>query len=202
MAAQGNAAKGLRMLAIDSVLVGALTILTGIVLVAAPQPAGSALCFIIGFILVFVGVAMLVGVAAYGGFLSGYSALMGIALVLLGAFCVVKPALVMGIINVLLGLFIVLDAGNSFVNGVRCVKAKVKGGGALVAASAVLALCGVMIMFGPYETATAILGWVLVIDGVADIVITLVLGKKIRQTKAVYGRMRQGQADVIEIEGQ
>lgn len=184
----------LRAIAIDSVIMAALAIIMGIILVVVPVSSGVAICVISGVLLLFAGAAAMAGFFIYGPILAGYSMVMGIVLAMCGLLCIVQAGVVMGLLTAILGIFIVVDAGTSLVDGIHCIRGKIQGGVPLTVLSAILMVLGAFVMFGPAETVVVFIGWVLIIDGIFDIVATLVLGKRIREA-----RRSLGADDVIDL---
>ena len=176
----------LRTIAIDNTIMAVLAIIMGIVLVAVPASSGAVICMISGVLLICAGIVAMAGVFIYGPFLSGYSMVMGIALVMCGLLCITQAPLVMGLLTIIFGIFIVVDAATSLVDGIYCTRSHVKGGMLLIVLSVILLVLGVLVVFGPVETVVVFLGWVLIIDGVFDIVAMIAFGKRIRKAKRAF----------------
>lgn len=187
MNSTGNKGGILRALAIDGTIMAALAIVMGIIFVAVPVSSGVAICIVSGVLLICAGAAAMAGVFIYGPILAGYSMAMGIVLAMCGLLCIVQPSLVMGLLTVIFGIFIVIDAGTSLADGIHCIRRKVQGGVPLTVFSAILLALGVLIMLGPIETVVVFLGWILIIDGVFDIVTMVVFGKRVREAKRAFG---------------
>ena len=142
--------------------------------------------FWLNLFLICAGIAAMAGVFIYGPILSGYSMVMGIALVMCGLLCIAQPPLVMGLLTIIFGIFIVVDAATSLVDGIYCTRCHIKGGILLTVLSIVLLVLGVLVVFGPAETVVVFLGWVLIIDGVFDIIAMVAFGKRIREAKRAF----------------
>lgn len=178
----------LRAFAVDSTIMAILAIIMGILLIATPVTSGVFICVLSGIFLIGMGVVAMFGFFAYGPILAGYSLVMGIAMAMCGLLCLVQPGLVMGLLTVIFGIFVVVDASTTLADGIHCIRNKVSGGVFITILSAVMLVLGIFVMFGPAETVVLLLGWVLVLDGIFDIVFMLVFGKRIREAREAFSK--------------
>lgn len=183
-----NFSNFLKEVTIDSLLVGIATIVVGLLFILLPASSGWILCVITGIALLTMGIFSLYGYFSYGRFLCGYSFIVAILFLIMGALCLTQPMLIMGILTIVLGLIVIVDSATTLAEGIAFVRARIKGGMPLAVFSAILMLLGIFIIMSPAETVMIFTGWVLVLNGVFDIVAMLTYGKKIKDfKKSMFG---------------
>lgn len=117
-------------------------------------------------------------------------------LILLGTFCLTNPKNIMKVLTVLFGLYIVIDGTTSIVDSVYCAKAKIKGWGLLLVLAILSIGLGTAVMFSTFDTIMIFAGCSLIIDGVCDIIETIVFSHKIKEAKK---KLLEG-SKIIDIE--
>lgn len=196
MSDQSPIGKTLRLIAADSIIVSILMIVIGIVFITMPIASGVTLCLIVGWILVAMGVVSIAGFIIYGRVLAGVSLVFGVILLLCGAFCLSNPGIVLSMITIIFGALVVLDAARSLSDGIMCQRAGVPGGIPLIVVSVLLMILGIAVIFGPFDTVVVFLGWLLLADGIIDLVMIAAFGRRIKKAKQILNDMDD---DVIDL---
>lgn len=175
--------KNLKKFKWDSIITSVLTIILGILAVVMPSNLGDVLCYIFGAMLLIIGLTLIIKYFAVDRLLSGYSLFFGMILVIVGIFCFASTISVQNILTILFGLFIVIDSINSLTDSVICARMQVKGWILMFILSLITAIFGIVVMFGSFDTIMIIAGCALIIEGIRNLVITLVFSRKIRVAK-------------------
>lgn len=180
----------------ENIIAAILAIVVGVLFIILPKDSADVLCLIVGILLICAGAFTLVAYIFSGFFLGAHLLIVGIMLILLGTFCLTNPENIMKVLTVLFGLYIVIDGATSIVDSVYCAKAKIKGWGLLLVLAILSIGLGTAVMFSTFDTIMIFAGCSLIIDGVCDIVETIVFSHKIKEAKK---KLLEG-SKIIDIE--
>ena len=180
----------------ENIIAAILAIVVGVLFIILPKDSADVLCLIVGILLICAGAFTLVANIFSGFFLGAHLLIVGIMLILLGTFCLTNPENIMKVLTVLFGLYIVIDGATSIVDSVYCAKAKIKGWGLLLVLAILSIRLGTAVMFSTFDTIMIFAGCSLIIDGVCDIVETIVFSHKIKEAKK---KLLEG-SKIIDIE--
>lgn len=180
----------------ENIIAAILAIVVGVLFIILPKDSADVLCLIAGILLICVGAFTLVAYIFSGFFLGAHLLIVGIMLILLGTFCLTNPENIMKVLTVLFGLYIVIDGATSIVDSVYCAKAKIKGWGLLLVLAILSIGLGTAVMFSTFDTIMIFAGCSLIIDGVCDIIETIVFSHKIKEAKK---KLLEG-SKIIDIE--
>lgn len=180
----------------ENIIAAILAIVVGVLFIILPKDSDDVLCLIAGILLIFAGSFTLVAYIFSGFFLGAHLLIVGIMLILLGTFCLANPENIMEVLTVLFGLYIVIDGTTSIVDSVYCAKAKIKGWGLLLVLAILSIGLGTVVMFSTFDTIMIFAGCSLIIDGVCDIIETIVFSHKIKEAKK---KLLEG-SKIIDIE--
>lgn len=180
----------------ENIIAAILAIVVGVLFIILPKDSADVLCLIAGILLIFAGSFTLVAYIFSGFFLGAHLLIVGIMLILLGTFCLANPENIMKVLTVLFGLYIVIDGTTSIVDSVYCAKAKIKGWGLLLVLAILSIGLGTAVMFSTFDTIMIFAGCSLIIDGVCDIIETIVFSHKIKEAKK---KLLEG-SKIIDIE--
>lgn len=180
----------------ENIIAAILAIVVGVLFIILPKDSADVLCLIAGILLIFAGSFTLVAYIFSGFFLGAHLLIVGIMLILLGTFCLTNPENIMEVLTVLFGLYIVIDGTTSIVDSVYCAKAKIKGWGLLLVLAILSIGLGTVVMFSTFDTIMIFAGCSLIIDGVCDIIETIVFSHKIKEAKK---KLLEG-SKIIDIE--
>ena len=180
----------------ENIIAAILAIVVGVLFIILPKDSADVLCLIAGILLIFAGSFTLVAYIFSGFFLGAHLLIVGIMLILLGTFCLANPENIMEVLTVLFGLYIVIDGTTSIVDSVYCAKAKIKGWGSLLVLAILSIGLGTAVMFSTFDTIMIFAGCSLIIDGVCDIIETIVFSHKIKEAKK---KLLEG-SKIIDIE--
>ncbi len=180
----------------ESIIAAILAIVVGVLFIILPKDSADVLCLIAGILLICAGAFTLVAYIFSGFFLGAHLLIVGIMLILLGTFCLTNPENIMKVLTVLFGLYIVIDGATSIVDSVYCAKAKIKGWGLLLVLAILSIGLGTAVMFSTFDTIMIFAGCSLIIDGVCDIIETIVFSHKIKEAKK---KLLEG-SKIIDIE--
>lgn len=180
----------------ENIIAAILAIVVGVLFIILPKDSADVLCLIAGILLIFAGSFTLVAYIFSGFFLGAHLLIVGIMLILLGTFCLANPENIMEVLTVLFGLYIVIDGTTSIVDSVYCAKAKINGWGLLLVLAILSIGLGTAVMFSTFDTIMIFAGCSLIIDGVCDIIETIVFSHKIKEAKK---KLLEG-SKIIDIE--
>lgn len=180
----------------ENIIAAILAIVVGVLFIILPKDSADVLCLIAGILLIFAGSFTLVAYIFSGFFLGAHLLIVGIMLILLGTFCLANPENIMEVLTVLFGLYIVIDGTTSIVDSVYCAKAKIKGWGLLLVLAILSIGLGTAVMFSTFDTIMIFAGCSLIIDGVCDIIETIVFSHNIKEAKK---KLLEG-SKIIDIE--
>ena len=180
----------------ENIIAAILAIVVGVLFIILPKDSADVLCLIAGILLIFAGAFTLVAYIFSGFFLGAHLLIVGIMLILFGTFCLTNPENIMKVLTVLFGLYIVIDGATSIVDSVYCAKAKIKGWGLLLVLAILSIGLGTAVMFSTFDTIMIFAGCSLIIDGVCDIIETIVFSHKIKEAKK---KLLEG-SKIIDIE--
>ena len=167
----------------SGILIAVLAIAIGVLFLVLPKESADVLCTVSGIALLCAGVVAVVTFILYGFAFSAHSLIIGIALLLSGAFCLINPSMVKELLTVIFGLFIVIDGSTSLVDSIDCARAHIKGWGFMLLLSILTVALGILVMFDTFDTVMMFAGISLIIDGICDIIFTCVFSRRIREAK-------------------
>ena len=181
----------------ETLITALFAIAIGIVFIVMPQSSADVTCIVLGSILVALG-AFLLALYLLSFVSLSHLLLLGILLVTTGILFLTQPGIMKNLFSIVLGLFLIVDGIIKFENGISCTSAKVKGSWLLY----VMAICsvalGFVVVFGSFDYVMLLCGISLVIDGVFDIVTTIVFSSYVRKTeKQIKNFLKH---DVIDVE--
>ena len=177
----------------DRIITGVLAIIIGILFIALPSESANVLCIISGIMLLLIGVVAAVSSFSDGAMLGRYSLMLGIALALAGALCILRPTMITNVLSAIFGIIIAVDGALTFIDAIDCARAKMKEWRILMLISVVSIALGAVIMFVDSSIIMILAGVFLIIEGIIDIVIISLFGKKIRRAKKIV-------AEVVSVE--
>lgn len=167
----------------EQIVLAIVSIVVGILFIALPESSADALCTICGVMLICAGISIIIAYIAYGIFFAAHLLILGIALILLGVFAISNPNAIKGILTIVFGIYIIVDGSSSLVDSILCAKAKIKGWFLLLLISIMTIVLGSVVMFGSFEYIMTFAGVCIIIDGVCDLIETLVFSHRIREAK-------------------
>lgn len=181
----------------ESLLTALFTIIVGIVFLCEPENSGNVLCIVAGVSFLVLGAALFVRYFA-SGFLFGTTFLASsVILIATGIFSLARPDVFMTVITFIFGIFLILDGILKIQDGVDCLRANVRAWWLLFIVAALSITLGFIIMFDSFDSIMVIAGISLIIDGVFDIITTLMFSSHVRK---IEKRVRNVVHDVIENE--
>lgn len=162
----------------NSIIKTILTILAGVVLIVVPETSANLLYRLIGIVLMVIGLVSILRRFLFGLSHKSTSAT-GVVLLLLGLFGVVKPAAMTAIQNIVIGIFLAVDGMLSLENAVLCARSQLRGWVYMLIFSVLAVALGVFIMLSPVPFTILLAGIALTADGVLDLILIILFGKKI-----------------------
>ena len=116
--------------------------------------------------------------------------------------CVSCPEIIKGFITMIFGIFLVADGVTKFQLGIDGMKMGIKGAWSLSIVSVLSIVLGFIVTFGTFEDVMLFSGISLIIDGISDIITTLVFSAKYqratRNVKRVLKNVKSDAEEVIE----
>ena len=173
----------------DRIITAVLAIIIGGLFIALPKTAETILCTISGIMLILVGVVSFIASFAFSTGMDRYSLMLGIALMLAGVFCIVRPNDVMTILAAIFGIFIVIDGTITLIDAIDCARAKIKGWFLIFLIAIASIAVGAVVMFVGADTMMWIAGIGLILEGIIDIIVIAVFSARIKQAKVVISEV-------------
>lgn len=167
----------------DSLIISILTIAVGVLCVALPQGSANVLCIIFGCALIIMGCILLIRYFVYQRFMGGHLLIFAIVMIISAIFCFVYPAIVQSTLTILFGLFIVIESISSLADSIYCARANISGWWMLFILSIATTFLGIGVMFANFSTVIIFAGVALIVEGIVNIISTIVFSKKIKQAK-------------------
>jgi len=167
----------------ETLFTAVFAIAIGILFLIFPSSTSNVLCYVAG------GIFLALGIVYFTRFLTGefifgsYVLIFSILLAVFGLFCIIKPSTIKAIITVVFGLFLVLDGVVKMQEGIECARANVKNWWIMIALSMLTITLGVVVMFGTFDNVMIFAGISLIIDGICDIITTLVFSSKFKKAE-------------------
>lgn len=169
---------------LETIISSILLIILGILFIVFPSDSQDALCTVGGIMLICISSVIIVASIAYGFFLGGHLLISGISFMLLGIFCLTYPEIIKDILPILFGTYIVIDGSVSLIDSIYCARAHISGWVVLLLiAIATIVLGGAVMFLTTLDTIIMVAGVCLIVDGVCDIIKTIVFSHKIREAK-------------------
>lgn len=186
----------------EALLAAIFAIVIGALFIVYPENSGNVLCYVGGGLFIALGMAMLVAYFTAGLLFGSYFFIISMILFLVGIVCVACPEIVKGFITVIFGIFLVADGVTKLQLGIDGVKVGIKGSWSLFIVAAASIALGITVTFGTFEDVMLFAGISLIIDGISDIITTLVFSAKYqnatRNVKRVLKNVKSDADDVIE----
>lgn len=158
-----------------------ITLILGIILIGWPDLSGALMCYMLGGVLIIMGVIQLIAYyrGQREGFYCKFNMMMGIVLVLLGIWICARPSIILGLIPVVLGFILLLHAFQDFSYTIDIKNAGVERWWVALVATLVTFVLGVFLVLHPllaFEMAMVYVGIGLVYNGVSDLVLIILAG--------------------------
>ena len=172
----------------------ALMILFGLMLVLFPQVVMLNLCYLISGIAIALGVVRIVSYFRQDHtypFLFQTDLILGFLILGLGLFALLNPETMMSLIPIVLGVLLIGCGVGNILRAVDARKAGVPLWGLLLGLAIATVILGWVIVCNPFATlivAASVIGAGLIYEGVTDIVIVLLVGKKIQSWRTDAGK--------------
>ena len=173
----------------DSIVIAVLTVALGLVCILLPEQSANVLTTIFGVVLIVMGVTLFVQFCFLGGFIGGNLLVTGIAMMIVGIFCLSRPTMIQSILTVLFGIYIFVDSLTSMTDSLICANAHVGGWVVMFVTSIVTAILGIVLMFANFDWVMIYAGVALIVEGVRRFVITVTMSSKVRQAKKTIHEM-------------
>lgn len=186
----------------EALLAAVLAIIIGALFIAFPENSGNILCYVGGSLFIALGLALFIAYFSSGLLFGSYFLIISIILFLVGVVCVSCPEIIKGFITVIFGIFLVADGVAKFQLGIDGMKMGIKGAWSLFIVSVLSIVLGFIVTFGTFEDVMLFSGISLIIDGISDIITTLVFSAKYqratRNVKRVLKNVKSDAEEVIE----
>lgn len=167
------------------IVISVVLCVLGALLIILPDFSIAALGIICGVILIVFGIVKIIGFFSKDLFRLAfqYDLISGILMIVLGVLMLAKPGSLINFLCITLGLFILADALVKMKISVESKKFGIKTWWLIIIFAAISALCGLLLMFRPSESAhilTVMLGVTLVFEGILNLCTVLTSVKIIR----------------------
>ena len=186
----------------EALLAAVLAIIIGALFIAFPENSGNILCYVGGSLFIALGLALFIAYFSSGLLFGSYFLIISIILFLVGVVCVSCPEIIKGFITVIFGIFLVADGVAKFQLGIDGMKMGIKGAWSFFIVSVLSIVLGFIVTFGTFEDVMLFSGISLIIDGISDIITTLVFSAKYqratRNVKRVLKNVKSDAEEVIE----
>lgn len=167
----------------ETLVTAFLAIVIGVLFIVFPENSGNVICYVAGGIFVFLGTFLMIRHFYSGSIFGSYMLIVSILLIVVGVLCLVKQDMTQNLITIIFGAFIVVNGLIDLQMGVDCAKMKVKGSWTLFVMSILLVGLGISVMFGTFDFVMIYCGISLIVDGVCDIVTTLVFSSHVKKAE-------------------
>ena len=179
-----------------------LCVLFGITLVVWPDISSRVVCAGLGCVLALTGAVNLVTffIRREGTLLAQVNMLVGIVLLVLGAWILLKPEMLIMVIPVVIGVIIVIHGVHDLMQAVELCKEKYEKWWVALLLGIATAGFGALLIYNPFEavsTMIVLIGVMLIFDGVSDI---WIISRISRTAKAVVETMEALDVDAVEVE--
>jgi uncharacterized membrane protein HdeD (DUF308 family) len=170
----------------SSILTSLLLVILGILLVAFSDETIIAISYFIGGVLVLIGV---VGIIDYvrkikTNYKSELDLIYGIVTIILGVLIITHPKSIASIINYVLGVIIIINSASKFNYSLQLRNSSNNIWKTTMLVSILTGICGIVLIFNPFKTASAIIsiiGIIIIVYGVLDIVSTIFIKRNYEQ---------------------
>ena len=170
----------------SSILTSLLLVILGILLVAFSDETIIAISYFIGGVLVLIGV---VGIIDYvrkikTNYKSELDLIYGIVTIILGVLIITHPKSIASIINYVLGVIIIINSASKFNYSLQLRSSSNNIWKTTMLVSILTGICGIVLIFNPFKTASAIIsiiGIIIIVYGVLDIVSTIFIKRNYEQ---------------------
>ena len=167
----------------ETLVTALLAIVIGVLFIVFPENSGNVICYVAGGIFVFLGAFLMIRHLFSGSIFGSYMLIVSILLIVVGVLCLVKQDMTQNLITIIFGAFIVVNGLVDLQMGVDCAKMKVKGSWTLFVMSILLVGLGISVMFGTFDFVMIYCGISLIVDGICDIVTTLVFSSHVKKAE-------------------
>ena len=161
----------------SAILTSIVLVILGILLVAFSDETIIAISYFIGGVLVLIGV---VGIIDYIRKVNIYKSeldlIYAIVTIILGVLIITNPKSIATIINYILGVIIIINSASKFNYSLQLKSASNNIWKTTMIVSILTAICGVLLIFNPFKSASAIvtiIGIIIIVYGVLDIISTI-----------------------------
>ena len=103
---------------VESIVSAVFAIILGILFVAMPNSSANALCTVSGVFFIITGLTLIMAFVAGGFFFGGHLLILGIALLICGAFTLSYPNEFKDLIKIIFGIYIIVDGTTSLVDSI------------------------------------------------------------------------------------
>ena len=176
----------LKYITLDSVAGALLMCAIGLVFIILPKTSSDTLCTISGILFIVMGIVAIAGRVFFERHFSVFSLVIGALFIVCGIMCIANPALVQSVLMVFFGLLILFNALVFLINRLDYIRARIPGSVAIIVFSAVLSLCGLAVIFAPYEVVIFFVGWLILFDGLATLILTIVFNHNLKNMSNSY----------------
>ena len=160
-------------------------VLLGLCLILIPTQTVDVICKVVfGLILIGVGIYHIYIYIRGKASATIMDLLSGVVVFVLGVFLFMTPSIVIKLLPWMLGAFVLVDSLWKFKGAFRLKKGGQKSWSALLIGSLIFIALGIVILFGRFPKIMTLLifsGWVLVCDGVVDIILFIVMKLGLRK---------------------
>ena len=168
-----------------------LLIIIGALFVVFSDQALRVICIITGAALTVFGVIKIVGYFSKDLYKLAFQfdLALGAVLILIGVLMIVKPSSIETLI-VLLGAFLLFDGAFKIQTAADAKKFGIKSWGMFLLFAVATMICGLILIFSPFEAATVmlkLLGISIIIDGIQNIFITAYTVKATKNAEKLFG---------------
>lgn len=167
----------------ETLVTAFLAMAIGVLFIVFPENSGNIICYVAGGIFVALGVFLMLRHLFSGSIFGSYMLIISILLIVVGVLCLVKQDMTQNLITIIFGAFIVVDGLINLQMGTDCAKMKVKGSWLLFIISILLVALGISVIFGTFDFVMIFCGVSLIVDGVCDIVTTLVFSSHVKKAE-------------------
>ena len=162
----------------SSILTSLVLVILGILLVTFSDETIIAISYFIGGVLVLIGV---VGIIDYirkvkTGYKGELDLIYSIVTIILGVLIITNPKGIATIINYVLGVIIIINSASKFNYSLQLKGTSNNLWKTTMIVSILTAICGILLIFNPFKSASAIvtiIGTIIIVYGVLDIISTI-----------------------------
>ena len=182
----------------ESLIASIVAIAIGIMFVVVPSTAGNVVCYVLGGVLIALGLLLVIRQLT-ADFLLFYSPfLIGLVMISIGILCFARPEVVKSLFTIIFGLYLIVDGLSKIPEGVNCVKLHIKGSWLIFVMAGISLALGFIVMFGTMEYIMIICGASLIVDGIIGVIYTLMFSSYIRKTHKQVKKLFESHKDELD----